>query len=42
TRTPMKLPRIEIAKKPFFDIQFDDIKLINYRHHEFIKFPIAV
>lgn len=42
TRTPMELPRIEIAKKPFFDIQFDDIKLINYRHHEFIKFPIAV
>lgn len=41
-RTPKPLPRVEIAKKPFFDIQFDDIVLCDYQHDAFIKFPIAV
>ncbi len=41
-RAPKPLPRLEIAKKPLFDMTFDDIKLINYQHDSFIKFPIAV
>ncbi len=42
TRTPKKLPVLKIAKKPFWDITFDDFELRNYEHHPFIKFPIAV
>ena len=42
TRTPKPLPQLKIAKKPFFDIAFEDIALLNYQHDPFIKFPIAV
>ena len=41
-RTPKLLPQIKISQKPFFKIEFEDIKLINYEHQGFIKFPIAV
>jgi len=41
-RQPKPLPQIEVARKSFFDIQFEDIALKNYQHDEFIKFPIAV
>jgi thymidylate synthase len=41
-RKPKPLPQLKIAKKPFFDITFDDIQLLNYQHDDFIKFPIAV
>lgn len=41
-RTPKPLPQLKIAKKPFFQIGFDDIELSNYQHDPFIKFPIAV
>ncbi len=41
-REPKTLPQIHIAKKPFFDIQFEDIELRHYTPHEFIRFPIAV
>lgn len=41
-RTPRPLPLVKIADKPFFEIQFDDISLLNYTHDDFIKFPIAV
>ena len=42
TRTPGELPTVTIAKKPFFDITFDDIQLHNYKPQAFIKFPVAV
>jgi len=42
TRTPGPLPTVEIAKKPFFDLSYDDFQLNNYVHQPFIKFPIAV
>lgn len=42
TREPYPLPTVTIAKKPFWEITFDDIKLENYQHHPFIKFPVAV
>jgi thymidylate synthase len=41
-RTPKPLPQVEIARKPFFDVQFEDIVLHHYEHDAFIKFPIAV
>jgi len=41
-REPGPLPTVAIAKKPFFDITFEDIQLFNYEHQPFIKFPIAV
>jgi thymidylate synthase len=41
-RTPKALPTLQIAQKPMFDLTAEDIKLINYQHDAFIKFPIAV
>lgn len=41
-RTPHSLPRLEIAKKPFWDLKFEDFSLQNYTHDEFIKFKVAV
>ena len=41
-REPKAFPKLEIAQKSFFDISFEDIKLVNYQHDPFIKFPIAV
>ncbi len=42
TRTPHKLPQLKIAKKPFWEIGYEDFELVNYTHEPFIKFPIAV
>ena len=41
-REPYDLPTLVINKKPFWDLQFEDFKLINYQHHPAIKFPVAV
>ncbi|MFC1771039.1 thymidylate synthase [Candidatus Margulisiibacteriota bacterium] len=41
-RKPGELPRIEIAKKPFFDLEFEDFELADYDPQPFIKLPIAV
>ena len=41
-RKPKPLAQLQIAVKPFFDLTFEDIKMINYEHDAFIKFPIAV
>jgi len=35
------LPTIEISKKPFFEIEHDDIKLKNYKSSESIKIPLS-
>jgi thymidylate synthase len=42
TRAPYPLPRVEIAKKPLADITFEDIRLLDYQHHPFIKFEVSV
>ena len=42
SRTPGLLPTVEIAKKPFFDLHYEDFQLHDYVHQPFIKFPIAV
>lgn len=41
-RTPHDLPVLKIAKKPFWDLKYEDFILENYTHDGFIKFPIAV
>ena len=41
-REPLKLPSLEITEKPFWDLSFEDFKLVNYEHHPIIKFPVAV
>lgn len=41
-RTPHPLPRLTLEKKPFWNIRFEDFKLENYEHDDFIKFPVAV
>ena len=42
TREPLDLPELQIKNKPFWDLEFEDFKLINYEHHPIIKFPVAV
>lgn len=42
TREPLPLPELKVAKKPFWEIKYEDFELIGYKHHPFIKFPIAV
>ncbi len=41
-REPKALPRVSIASKPTLELTFEDIELLDYEHHPFIKFPIAV
>jgi thymidylate synthase len=42
SRTPKALPRLELADKKVLEYVFEDIRLVGYEHHPFIKFPIAV
>ena len=42
TRTPKSLPTLNIATKPFNELQFEDITLENYNPDPIIKFPVAV
>jgi thymidylate synthase len=41
-RAPKPLPRLDIARKPIDQLQFDDFTLIGYEYHEPIKFEVAV
>jgi len=41
-REPLPLPKLVLAKKKTLEMTFDDIRLENYQHHPFIKFPVAV
>ena len=41
-REPLVLPKLEVSNKPFWNLTFDDFKLLNYAHHPVIKFPVAV
>ncbi|HPN88573.1 MAG TPA: thymidylate synthase [Candidatus Omnitrophota bacterium] len=42
TRTPKPLPVLKLNNKKTLEMTFEDIKLENYQHEPFIKFPIAV
>ena len=41
-REPFPLPRLVLAKRPVLELRFEDVALEGYRHHAFIKFPVAV
>jgi thymidylate synthase len=41
-RTPRPLPRLEIARKPIDELQFEDFTLVGYECDEPIKFAVAV
>ena len=41
-REPYPLPKLVLAKKPVLAMKFEDVALESYRHHPFIKFPVAV
>ena len=41
-RKPKPLPKLKIANKPFWDLEFDDFEINNYIHDPLIKFPVAV
>ena len=44
TREPYPLPRLVIHRRPptLYDYSFDDIEVVDYQHHPFIKFAISV
>lgn len=42
SRKPLPLPQLQIASKPFNEIHFEDIELLNYEHHPFIRFEVAI
>jgi len=41
-RDPLPLPRVTIASKPCAELTVADITLHDYRHHPFIRLPVAV
>lgn len=41
-RAPRPLPRLEIARKPFWDLRFEDFTLKGYDPHPKIPFKVAV
>jgi len=41
-REPLALPRLVLADKPVLELTYEDISLVGYQHHPFIKFPVAV
>jgi thymidylate synthase len=42
TRTPKPLPKVEIARKPIDQLQFDNFTLTGYECYDPIKFAVAV
>jgi thymidylate synthase len=43
-REPFPLPKLALRRKPpsLFDYSFEDFEILDYRHHDAIKAPIAV
>ena len=41
-RDPYLLPDLRIDKKSIWDLKFEDVHLLNYRHHDPIKMRVAV
>jgi len=44
SREPYPYPTLEFTRRPesIFDYRFDDLSVVNYRHHPAIKAPVAV
>tara|TARA_B100001250_G_scaffold257085_1_gene221327 strand:- start:424 stop:1242 length:819 start_codon:yes stop_codon:yes gene_type:complete len=41
-RKPLPLSNLTIKSKPFWNLKFEDFVLSDYKHHEIIKFDVAV
>jgi thymidylate synthase len=41
-REPKPLPQVHIADKPLAELRYEDIQLLDYQHHPFIKFEVSV
>lgn len=41
-REPFPLPKLKIARKPFAELRFEDFQLLDYQHHETLRFEVAV
>lgn len=41
-RESLPKPSLKIAKKPFWELKFEDFELVDYNPHPPIKFPVAV
>lgn len=41
-REPKNPPKLNIEKKPFWDLKASDIQILNYDPHPFIKYEVAV
>jgi thymidylate synthase len=41
-REPKPLPKLVLAAKPTLAMAFDDVQLVGYEYHPFIKFAVAV
>src|SRR5690625_3040801 len=42
-RTPYPFPRLELRQAPsLFDYRYEDVQVLDYRHHPTIKAPVAV
>lgn len=41
-REPLALPQLKIARKPIDKLKFEDFELTGYKHHDRIKFEVAV
>jgi thymidylate synthase len=43
SRAPYPFPRIEIDRAPsLFEYRYEDLRLVDYRHHPVLKAPVAV
>ena len=43
SRTPYSLPKLKINDfESIFDLKIEDVELVDYESHPFIKAPIAV
>lgn len=43
SRTPYPFPRLELRKAPsMFDYDFEDVEVVDYRHHPTLRAPVAV
>ena len=43
SRTPYSLPELKVNDfESIFDLKIEDVEIINYESHPFIKAPIAV
>ena len=43
-RAPYPLPRLVLGRRPpsIFDYAYEDFEVVDYRHHDAIKAPVAV